>query len=118
MRHPSLLSLLRPRLGLLLFLLLTGGGTFFNSPEQLFLEAASSSPQQSFSGKVVGVSDGDTITVLSDGIGYKVRLYGVDTPEKKQAFGAKAKKYTSSLAFGKEVTVTMISKDRYGRVVG
>ena len=48
-----------------------------------------------WSGKVVGVSDGDTITVLHNGKGVKIRLYGVDTPEKRQAFWKKAKKFTS-----------------------
>jgi endonuclease YncB( thermonuclease family) len=70
-----------------------------------------------FTGEVVGVSDGDTITVLVNREARKVRLYGIDTPERKQAFGMKAKQFTSSLAFGKNVTVTVMNKDRYGRYV-
>ncbi len=40
-----------------------------------------------FTGRVVGVSDGDTITVLHDGKGERIRLHGIDCPEKRQAFG-------------------------------
>ena len=58
-------------------------------------------------GKVVGVSDGDTITV-SDNLDkgkFRIRLDKIDAPEKKQAFGNKAKQFLSSLIFGKQVTV-------------
>lgn len=69
-------------------------------------------------GKVVGVSDGDTITVMHEGKGEKVRLYGVDCPEKHQDFGQKAKQFTSDLVFGKTVDVKPMDTDRYGRTVG
>jgi endonuclease YncB( thermonuclease family) len=69
-------------------------------------------------GKVVGVSDGDTITVMHEGKGEKIRLYGVDTPEKGQDFGQRAKKFTSDLVFGKIVEVDPVATDRYGRTVG
>lgn len=71
-------------------------------------------------GQVVGVSDGDTITILDnlDKGRFRVRLYGIDAPEKRQAFGYKAKGYLSSLVFGKRVTVRYSSIDRYGRIVG
>ena len=69
-------------------------------------------------GKVVGVSDGDTITVLHDGQGEKIRLYGIDTPEKRQDFGKKAKQFTSKMVFGKIVKVVVHATDRYGRTVG
>lgn len=55
----------------------------------------------SFSGKCIGVSDGDTITVLHAGKAVKIRLYGVDCPEKGQYFWKKAKQFTSEMAFGK-----------------
>jgi len=71
-----------------------------------------------FPGKVAGVSDGDTISVMRGGRVVKVCLHGIDYPEKKQAFGKKAKQCTSDLAFGKEVTVHIQSTDRYGRTVG
>ncbi len=54
-------------------------------------------------GKVVGVSDGDTITVLHDGKGEKIRVYGIDCPEKGQDFGQKAKQITSDKVFGEEL---------------
>lgn len=71
-----------------------------------------------FSGKVVGVTDGDTISVLHDGRAEKIRLDGIDCPESHQAFGAKAKHFTSDLAFGQIVTVKVKEKDKYGRTVG
>jgi endonuclease YncB( thermonuclease family) len=58
-----------------------------------------------FSGKVVGVSDGDTITVLRDRTPVKIRLRGIDCPETGQDFGSRAKSVASELAFGKVVTV-------------
>lgn len=69
-------------------------------------------------GRVVGVSDGDTIKVLHDVKQYKIRLYGIDTPEKRQDFGKKAKQFTSNLVFGKNVKVIAETTDRYGRTVG
>jgi micrococcal nuclease len=72
----------------------------------------------SFTGKVVGVSDGDTISVMHEGKAERIRLSGIDCPEKVQAFGAKAKQFTSSMCFGKEVTVKVLTKDRYGRTIG
>ncbi|MHC1728592.1 MAG: thermonuclease family protein [Syntrophobacteraceae bacterium] len=69
-------------------------------------------------GRVVSVADGDTITVLHEGKGEKVRLYGVDTPEKRQDFGQKAKQFTSDQVFGRIVEVMPIDTDRYGRTVG
>jgi endonuclease YncB( thermonuclease family) len=60
---------------------------------------------EQFTGKVVGISAGDTVSVLREGKAVKVRLYGVDTPEKAQAFGTQARKFTSDLAFQRDVTV-------------
>jgi micrococcal nuclease len=75
--------------------------------------------QQVLTGKVVGVSDGDTITILVNGRSQvKIRLYGVDCPEKAQAFGAKAKQFTSDQVFGKQVRVISHGADRYGRTIG
>ena len=79
------------------------------------VESAVSFP---FTGKVVAVLDGDTIEVLHHGKSERIRLKGVDTPEKKQAFGQKAKQLTSSLVFGKTVVVVPTQKDRYKRTVG
>ena len=73
---------------------------------------------EQFTGKVVGISDGDTISVLREGKAVKVRLYSVDTPEKTQAFGTKARQFTAALVFQKDVTVMVHATDRYGRIVG
>jgi endonuclease YncB( thermonuclease family) len=70
-----------------------------------------------WTGKVIAVADGDTITVLQGKTRVKIRLHGVDTPEKRQAFGRKAKRFTSRLVFGKVVEVEPVAKDRYGRTV-
>ena len=78
------------------------------------------SVSQSFAwqGKVVGVTDGDTITVMHDDVGENIRLYGVDSPEKRQPFGKKSKQFTSEMVFGEVVEVTPVKKDRYNRTVG
>ena len=70
-----------------------------------------------FSGPVVSVLDGDTIDVLHDRQPERIRLSGIDCPEKSQAFGKKAKQFTSTLIFGKDVTIQVLSKDRHGRTV-
>ena len=72
----------------------------------------------SFDGKVIGISDGDTIKVLTgNNMLIKIRLAEIDTPEKKQPWGKKAKKALSNQIFQKVVTVKPIAKDRYGRTV-
>ena len=73
--------------------------------------------RQTFAGKVVGVADGDTLVVLAGTAQVRVRLHGIDCPERGQAFGAAAKRLASSLAFGKTVTVKGRGKDRYGRLL-
>ncbi len=55
---------------------------------------------------------------MHNGKGERIRLHGIDCPEKRQAFGKKAKQFTSGLVFGKTVTVTVMDVDRYGRTVG
>ena len=69
-------------------------------------------------GLVVGVSDGDTITVLVDKTPYKIRLAGIDAPEARQAFGQASKQHLSALVYKKPVTVLWDKKDRYGRTLG
>lgn len=74
---------------------------------------------QTLSGKVVRVSDGDTITILdTTKTQTRVRLYGIDCPEIGQDFGNVAKRFTSDLCFSKIVTVDVKDIDRYGRTVG
>lgn len=70
-------------------------------------------------GVVVGVSDGDTITVLdAERQQHKIRLSGIDAPEKAQPFGQRSKENLSRLVFKKEVAVDWTKRDRYGRIVG
>ncbi len=89
------------------------------SAAQLLLFLALAAWAGSLEGRVVKVLDGDTIDVLlSDKTTVRVRLAEIDTPEKGQAFGNKAKQAAIDLAAGKSVKVEMQTKDRYGRVVG
>ena len=83
----------------------------------LILPLVTPSLSWAWSGKVIGVTDGDTITVLRDKQPQKIRLYGIDCPEKRQPFGKRAKQFTSELVFGKFVEVEPIATDRYGRTV-
>ncbi|MFC0708846.1 thermonuclease family protein [Azorhizophilus paspali] len=69
--------------------------------------------------KVVGVSDGDTFTCLTDAKKQvKVRMAEIDTPESKQPYGSKSKQALSDMVFGREVSVHVQETDRYGRSVG
>ncbi|MFP3871001.1 MAG: thermonuclease family protein [Syntrophobacteria bacterium] len=70
-----------------------------------------------WSGKVIGVADGDTITVLHGKQQEKIRLYGIDCPEKRQAFGNEGRRFTSHLVLGKTVEVHRVTCDRYGSTV-
>lgn len=65
-----------------------------------------------WSGNVIGVTDGDSITVLHDGRQEQIRLWGIERPEKNQDFGTKAKQATSTLVFGKFVEVEPATTDR------
>lgn len=70
-------------------------------------------------GIVVGVADGDTITVLdATNTQHKIRLLGIDAPEKAQAFGQRSKQSLSQLVQSKQVIVEFQKKDKYGRSVG
>ena len=73
---------------------------------------------EEFYGRVVGVADGDTITVLVGVEPRRVRLAGVDAPEKGQPFGQRAKQALSRLVFGRTVRVVVHGQDRYGRTLG
>ncbi|MBP7509857.1 MAG: thermonuclease family protein, partial [Prolixibacteraceae bacterium] len=64
--------------------------------------------------KVVGISDGDTFTGLnSDNLQLKFRIHGIDAPEKKQAYGTKAREHLGSLIFKQNVTVDVNDRDRW-----
>jgi endonuclease YncB( thermonuclease family) len=75
--------------------------------------------QEEIAGKVVAVTDGDTIKVLdaSQEV-HKIRLNGIDAPEKSQPFGNTSRKYLESLVAGKQVVVKSTKYDRYGRILG
>ena len=70
-----------------------------------------------FTGPVVSVLDGDTIEVLHNTHPERLRLSGIDCPEKGQAYGTRAKQAASALAFGKDVTLDTHGQDKYGRTL-
>ena len=73
---------------------------------------------QILKGKAVKIADGDTFTLLVNGHDQvKIRIDGIDAPEKGQAFGNRAKEYLSSMIWEKELTVSVTKKDRYGRSI-
>ena len=69
-------------------------------------------------GKVISVADGDTITVLENKTQYRIRLFGIDAPERRQDFSNKARQFIADLVFQKQVRVVKQDIDRYGRIVG
>lgn len=74
---------------------------------------------ETYTGRVVAVADGDTVTVLDNtNTQHKVRLAGIDAPEKKQAFGQVSKQNLSNLVFDKSVTIETTKRDRYQREIG
>src|SRR6478672_10050506 len=70
-----------------------------------------------YAARVVGISDGDTIRVVHDGREVRIRLHGIDCPESKQAFGSRAKQFTSEMVFDQVVHLRVRDIDRYGRTV-
>ncbi|MDH4078997.1 MAG: thermonuclease family protein [Nitrospira sp.] len=83
----------------------------------LFYFSISFSAEITFTGKVVGVIDGDSLRIMHKGRAEQVRLSGIDCPEKGQAFGQRAKQATSDLSFGRQVIVHSTSKDRFKRTL-
>lgn len=76
-------------------------------------------PTRTLQGRVVGVADGDTVTILgADNNQARVRLQGIDAPESGQAFGQVSKRNLSDLIFNRQVTVEYEKTDRYGRTLG
>ena len=74
---------------------------------------------ETLTGRVVGIADGDTITVLdANRQQHKIRLGGIDAPEKAQPFGQRSKESLSRLVFNKEVRVDWTKRDKYKRIVG
>lgn len=74
---------------------------------------------ETLTGRVVGIADGDTLTLLdASKTQHKIRLAGIDSPEKGQPFGQVCKKSLSDLAYDRVATVESSKLDRYGRVIG
>jgi endonuclease YncB( thermonuclease family) len=85
----------------------------------LSLCIAASVQAEALVGKVVAVADGDTITVLDAAqVEHKIRLNGIDAPEKAQPFGQQCKQLLADRVFGQEVRVAGSKVDRYRRLVG
>lgn len=99
------------RIALLVAMLLVLGGAW--ATRSLFV------PTSELYGLVVGVADGDTVTVLDGGNNrHRIRLAFIDAPEKAQPFGQRAKQALSDKVFQQQVRVEVVDKDRYGREVG
>jgi endonuclease YncB( thermonuclease family) len=82
-----------------------------------FLNAAHAA--EPIKGEVVSISDGDTVTVLdATHVQHKVRLSGVDAPEKSQPFGQRSKQTLADQVFRKQVTIEWSKQDKYRRIVG
>jgi endonuclease YncB( thermonuclease family) len=85
----------------------------------LMLAVAQVAVAGEITGRVVGIADGDTLTVLDAARQQtRVRLAEIDAPESHQPYGSRAKQALSDLAFGKSVRVVVQDTDRYGRTVG
>ena len=90
------------------------GKTFF----VVLALALSVSAWAEFTAKVVGVTDGDTITVLdSNKQQHKIRLAGIDAPEKGQAFGFRSKEYLAKFVYDRDAIIDGSKNDRYGRLI-
>lgn len=107
--------MVRRNLALLALLVLTG----CNRPPVVDTVAPLPAQQEpsTTTAKVIGVTDGDTLTVLVDKEQVKIRLHGIDAPESGQPYGAQAKRELSKLCFGQIVQVRKVDVDRYGRTV-
>lgn len=78
--------------------------------------SASAIAAQSY--RVVKIADGDTLTALSENMQQvKCRLYGIDAPEKKQAYGQASKLSLAQLSFGRSAQIDIVGRDRYGRSI-
>ena len=69
-------------------------------------------------GKIIHVTDGDTVGILVGNETIKIRLEGIDAPESKQAFGTKSKEALAKLVAGKDTVVKKTGEDRYQRTLG
>lgn len=83
----------------------------------ILLCACNSAKSGEFSAKVIAVLDGDTVQVLRDGHPVKVRIAGIDAPEKDQEYGMTSRRFLSDLVLHKQVQVSTRAVDDYGRLV-
>src|SRR5262245_16509718 len=83
----------------------------------MLLVWATAAHTETLTGRVVGISDGDTLAVLVERQEVKVRINGIDAPERKQVFGERSKQNLSAMAFGKYARLDCHKTDRYGRKV-
>ena len=72
-----------------------------------------------FKARVINVADGDTVTVLDEAYAeHRIRLMGIDAPEKSQAYGKVSRQSLSEMVGGQELSIDAAKHDRYGRLVG
>jgi endonuclease YncB( thermonuclease family) len=92
------------------------------SPSRLFtvlaLTLAPQAAAATLEGRVVKVAEGDTVTVLVGREQHRVRLQGIDAPERDQPYGKASGRSLAAVVAGKEVRVEYDKRDRYGRIVG
>ncbi len=82
----------------------------------LFLSIATAAFGQRFPVTVVGITDGDTFTVINrDKLQLKVRIIGIDAPEKKQAYGNKSRQTLSDLIFQQQIEIDVQYQEKWGR---
>ncbi len=84
----------------------------------LYVTCADTSKAQTYEGKVIKVTDGDSINIMYEGKTLRIRLAEIDAPERGQPFGKKSKEALADYVAGKEVQVVEIDVDRYERIVG
>jgi endonuclease YncB( thermonuclease family) len=85
----------------------------------LLLFAQGVASAETIRGRVVGITDGDTLTVLVEGRRQvRIRLAEIDTPERRQPYGDRSRQALSALVFRKPVRVIVVDTDRYRRIVG
>ena len=99
---------------LIVLTLFAAGLQYYNSSKE-----SNDDPTCNLKGKVIRVVDGDSITVLdSENAQHKIRMAGIDAPERKQPYGKAARQYLAKYVFKKQVCVGWYKRDKYQRLVG
>ena len=84
----------------------------------LFVAGVQTSSAYELTGRIVSIADGDTVTLLDTNLRqHKIRLSGIDAPEKRQPFGNRSRLHLGALVFGRQVTAHCPKKDRYKRAL-